>query len=246
MASCRSLEDEVVFHYQRHQNRCQEDLMCSSVVCLVLTHTDDWRVDSLPKSSSSFGMSSLLVSHLGHTGWWDLRDFHIKWLATRPEFSVILSRSPWWQQTHTKLQSCKTRKEWSIIFLLPMPTFQLSPVDVIIFRFGQCWIFVEQVGHKSKVEFGISTDDVGRGDKLPTAEPVGLLQHGLCSLHVVSLLNNTQTMASGHTHRTAVTMGWRCSAKSVKALTLKPAMLMSMRGWSSSVPLGEIWLRRWK
>lgn len=26
MASCRSLEDEVVFHYQRHQNRCWEDL----------------------------------------------------------------------------------------------------------------------------------------------------------------------------------------------------------------------------
>lgn len=87
-----------------------------------------------------------------------------------------------------------------------MPTFQQSPVDVLILRFGQCWIFVEQIGHKGKVEFGVSTDDVSWGDKLSTAEPVGLLQHGLCPLHVVFLLNNTQTTASDQTHCTAVTM----------------------------------------
>ena len=71
-------------------------------------------------------------------------------------------------------------------------TFQQVPVDVHILRFGQCWIFVEQIGHKGEVEFWVSTDDVSWGDKLSTAEPVGLLQHGFCPLHVVFLLNNTQ------------------------------------------------------
>lgn len=35
-------------------------------------------------------------------------------------------------------------------------------------------------------------------------------------------------------------------ALTVRVLTLIPAMLMSMRGLSSSVPFGEIWFRRWK
>lgn len=124
------------------------------------------------------------------------------------------------------------------------PTFQQSPVNIFILWFGQGGVFVEQIGHKSEVEFGVSTDDVSWGDKLSTAEPVGLLQHGLRPLHVVSLLSNTQ---STHTEQ----LSPRCEdtqscMRTVTVLTLKPAMLMSIRSWSSSVPFGEIWLRRWK
>lgn len=93
-----------------------------------------------------------------------------------------------------------------------MPTFHQSPVKVFILWFGQCWIFVKQIGHKGKVEFGVSTDDVIRCDKLSTAEPVGLLQHGLGPLQVVLLLSNTQTTASDQTHSAAATTRWRHSA----------------------------------
>lgn len=108
-----------------------------------------------------------------------------------------------------------------------MPTFQQSPVNIFVLWFGQGWVFVEQIGHKSKVEFGVSTDDVSWGDKLSTAEPVGLLQHGLRPLHVVSLLSNTQ---STHTEQ----LSPRCEdtqlyMQTVTVLTLKPAMLMSIR-----------------
>lgn len=69
-------------------------------------------------------------------------------------------------------------------------TFQHLPVDVFVLWFGQRWIFVEQVGHKGEIEFWIPADDVGRGDELPTAEPVGLNKHGLRPVLVVPLLNN--------------------------------------------------------
>ncbi|TNN79204.1 hypothetical protein EYF80_010448 [Liparis tanakae] len=75
-------------------------------------------------------------------------------------------------------------------------TFQQSPVNVLVLGFSQRWIFVEQVRHEGEVEFGVSADDVSRGDKLSTAESVGLLEHRLCPLHVVFLLNNTQTTCS--------------------------------------------------
>lgn len=76
-------------------------------------------------------------------------------------------------------------------------TFQPVPVQVYIFGFGQCWVFVEEVGHKGQVEFGAPADDISRGDKLSAAEPLGLLQHGLGPLQVVSLLNNTQGRSLG-------------------------------------------------
>lgn len=139
---------------------------------------------------------------------------------------------------------CPQAETLSTLLLLSTPTFQQSPVNVFILRFGQSWVFVKQIGHKGKVEFGVSTDDVSWGDKLSTAESVGLLQHGFCSLHVVFLLNNTQNTHCDQRCCTAVTMWWRLST--VEALTLKPAMLMSIRGCSSSVPFGEIWFKRWK
>lgn len=80
-------------------------------------------------------------------------------------------------------------------------TFQPAPVQVCIFWFGQCWIFVEEVGHKGQVEFGAPADDVSRGDKLSAAKPLSLLQHGFSPLQVVTLLKHTQrAAASGHTH----------------------------------------------
>lgn len=97
-------------------------------------------------------------------------------------------------------------------------TFQQSPVDVLILGFGQRWIFVEQICHKGEVEFGVSADDVSRGDELSAAESVGLLQHGLCPLHVVFLLDNTKE----HTLRSetpAVTVWWRsCECRLSKSL----------------------------
>lgn len=69
-------------------------------------------------------------------------------------------------------------------------TFQQLPVNVLILRFGQCRVFVEQICHKRQVEFGVTADNIGRGDKLSTAKPVGLLQHGLRPLQIVFLLFN--------------------------------------------------------
>lgn len=77
------------------------------------------------------------------------------------------------------------------------------PVHVFVLRFGQCRILIEQVGHESKIEFWVSADDVGRGDKLPTAEPVGLNQHGLRPVLVVFLLKNTGNAESSQTHGSA-------------------------------------------
>lgn len=80
-------------------------------------------------------------------------------------------------------------------------TLQEPPVDVLVLRFSQSWILVEQIGHKGQVEFGVPAHHVSRGDKLSTAEPVGLLQHRLRPFQVVSLLINThrQGIRSGVT-----------------------------------------------
>lgn len=81
-------------------------------------------------------------------------------------------------------------------------TFQPVPVQVYVLGFGQCWVFVEEVGHEGQVEFGAPTDDVSRGDELSAAEPLGLLQHGLGPLQVVPFLNDTQGHSLGSDTRT--------------------------------------------
>lgn len=92
-------------------------------------------------------------------------------------------------------------------------TFQPVPVQVYILGFGQCGIFVEEVGHEGQVELGAPADDVSRGDKLSTAEPLGLLQHSLGPLQVVPLLNDTHGRSLGSdTCCTAVTTGWTSPA----------------------------------
>lgn len=88
----------------------------------------------------------------------------------------------------------------------PLCTFQKPPVNVLTLRFDQRWIFVEQIGHKGKVEFRVSTDNVGWGNKLSTAKPVGLLQHSFCPLQIVFLLYSAQTTRLDQRHRTAVIM----------------------------------------
>lgn len=104
-------------------------------------------------------------------------------------------------------------------------TFQHLPVDIFVLWFGQCWIFVEQVGHKSEIEFRVPADDVGRGDELATAEPVGLNQHGLRPVLVVHLLNNTR-----RTEALRSTVQLLAPPEVTAKLTLRPDMSMSMRG----------------
>lgn len=67
-------------------------------------------------------------------------------------------------------------------------TLQQAPVDVLVLRFGQCWILVEEVGHKRQVQFGVSRHHVGGCDKLSAAKSLSLLQHSFCSFQVVFLL----------------------------------------------------------
>lgn len=153
--------------------------------------------------------------------------------------------SPIWpmKETDETTNSIVINNLWAFkksSFKASATTFQHLPVEIFVLWFGQCWIFVEQVGHKSQIEFWVPADDVGRGDKLPAAEPVGLNQHGLRPVLVVRLLNTRRTEALRSTVQLLA------PPEDTAKLTLRPDMSMSMRGWSSSVPLGEIWFRRWK
>lgn len=67
----------------------------------------------------------------------------------------------------------------------PMLTLQ---VPVLVLRFGESRVLVEQCGHKRQVEFGISTNDIGGGHELSTAEAVCLFEHTFCSFRKVLLL----------------------------------------------------------
>lgn len=96
--------------------------------------------------------------------------------------SHLRRRGLWDLESLMLNQNCSKRR-------LEIPTLQQSPVNVLALRFGQSWVFVEQIGNKSEVEFGVSVDDISWGDKLSTAQPVGLLQHGFCPLHIIFLLS---------------------------------------------------------
>lgn len=67
-------------------------------------------------------------------------------------------------------------------------TLQQAPVDVLVLRFGQCWILVKEIGHKRQVKFGVSRHHVSGRDKLSAAKSLSLLQHSLCPFQVVFLL----------------------------------------------------------
>lgn len=67
-------------------------------------------------------------------------------------------------------------------------TFDGAPVDVLVLRFLQSRVLVEQIGNKSQVQFGVATDDVRRHDELSAPEAVGLVQHALGPLQVLFLL----------------------------------------------------------
>lgn len=61
-------------------------------------------------------------------------------------------------------------------------------VPVLVLRFGESRVLVEQCGHKRQVEFGISTNNVGGGHELSTAKAVCLFEHTFCSFPKVLLL----------------------------------------------------------
>lgn len=71
-------------------------------------------------------------------------------------------------------------------------TFQKGPVDVLVFRLGECWVLVEQVGNEGQVQFGVATDHVSWRDELPAAQPIRLLQHVLCPPQVILLLTRVE------------------------------------------------------
>lgn len=72
-------------------------------------------------------------------------------------------------------------------------TFDGAPVDVLVLWFLQSRVLIEQIGHKSQVQFGVAPDDVCRHDELPASEPVGFIQHALGPLQVLFLLQRRTT-----------------------------------------------------
>lgn len=67
-------------------------------------------------------------------------------------------------------------------------TFDGTPVDVLVLRFLQGRILVEEVRHKSHVEFWVPTDNISCHDKLSAPETVSLVQHALGPFQVVVVL----------------------------------------------------------
>lgn len=70
------------------------------------------------------------------------------------------------------------------------PTFDGAPVNVLVLWFLQRWIFVEQVGYKGQVKFGVAADNIGGHDELSASEELGLIQHALGPSQVVHLLKD--------------------------------------------------------
>lgn len=75
-------------------------------------------------------------------------------------------------------------------------TFKSPPVDVLILRLVQGRVFVKEVGNKSQVQLGVSSDNICGRDKLAAAQPLRLLQHAFCPLDVVFLLRWKRTPIS--------------------------------------------------
>lgn len=67
-------------------------------------------------------------------------------------------------------------------------TFDGTPVDVLVLRFLQGRILVEEVCHKSHVEFWVPADNISCRDKLSAPETVCLVQHALGPFQVVLVL----------------------------------------------------------
>lgn len=67
-------------------------------------------------------------------------------------------------------------------------TFKSPPVNVLVLWFVQGRVFVKEVGNESQVQLGVPSDNIGGRDKLPTAQPLRLLQHAFCPLDVILLL----------------------------------------------------------
>lgn len=71
-------------------------------------------------------------------------------------------------------------------------------MPVLVLRFCESRVLVEERGHKGQVELCVSRHDIGGGHKLSAAEAVGLFEHTLRSLHKILLLV-TQTQTQIHT-----------------------------------------------
>lgn len=76
-------------------------------------------------------------------------------------------------------------------------TFDGAPVDVLVLRLLQGWVFVEQVGDKSQVQLGVAADNIGGHDELSAAEALGLVQHALSTPQVVLLLEDSRAPSEG-------------------------------------------------
>lgn len=72
-------------------------------------------------------------------------------------------------------------------------TFQSSPVDVLVLWFVQGRVSVKEVGNESQVQLGVPSHNICGCDKLPAAQPLCLLQHALCPLDVILLLQREST-----------------------------------------------------
>lgn len=72
--------------------------------------------------------------------------------------------------------------------MVPTLTLDGAPVNVLVLWLLQGRILIEQVGNVRQVQLGVAADYVGCCDELSAAKTVSLLQHALCSLYVLFLL----------------------------------------------------------
>ncbi len=72
------------------------------------------------------------------------------------------------------LQKYDREREHSSMLTLQIP--------LLVLRFGECWVFVEERCYKGHVQLCVSTHDISSSYELSAAKAVGLYEHTLCSL----------------------------------------------------------------
>ena len=72
--------------------------------------------------------------------------------------------------------------------MVPTLTLDGAPVNVLVLWLLQGRILIKQVGNVRQVQLGVAADYVGCCNKLSAAKTGSLLQHALCSLYVLFLL----------------------------------------------------------
>lgn len=110
---------------------------------------------------------------------------HADWLLESSS-SSWRSSPPWSHLDRRKERQVSVKRtEQLTACVTAMLTLQ---VPVLVLRFGESRVLVEQCSYKGHVELRVPTHDVGGRHKLSAAKAISLLQHTLGSLRQVLLL----------------------------------------------------------